>query len=403
MRASGNSWAPLAGFALASSGNQMAWLVFAPVTTGAAAHFHVPISSVGLLSEIFPLAYIVLAMPAGRALDRSFKGWLGAGAGLSALGTLVRLGGMSSAGFGWVLAGQALVAASQPLMLNSITMLARRYLREQDRPTGIAICSGGTFAGFVLAFLTAALLGPGRAGLVLVVGAAYAVAGSAVLAVALWRSPVPFPGEVGAAPDGAQVRRLLADPVMKGLVAFVFVGFGVFVSLTTWAQPLLQPAGVTAAVADTILISMVLAGSVSSAVFPPLVARRGWQLPALVVGGLTTVVACTVLALVPGVVDAGVSLSFVGLLLLPGLPVMLEVAERRCGHEAAAGAGLLWLAGNTGGIVVAVVAGLLQSQPDWAFTVLAAVVLLVVPVASRLRGMLAPVDVPAVEVVRVEE
>jgi hypothetical protein len=53
--------------------------------------------------------------------------------------------------------------------------------------------------------------------------------------------------------------------------------------------------------------------------------------------------------------------------------------------------------------VVAVVAGLLQSSPDWAFTALAAVVLLAVPVATRLRGMLGPVEVPAVEPVRIEE
>ncbi len=399
MRSPRSSWAPLAGFAVASSANQMAWLVFAPVTTGAAQHFHVPTSSIGLLSEVFPLVYVVLGLPAGRAVDRSLRTWLAVGAVLNVVGALLRLGGLSDQGFGWALAGQVLVAGAQPLMLNSVTALARHYLKPKDRPTGIAIGSGGTFTGFVLAFAAAAVLGAGRAGLLLVVGAVYAVVGSAALLLALWRSPAPFAPAQGSAPapQRGDVRRLLADPVMRGLVAFVFVGFGVFVSLTTWAQPLLQPAGVTAAMTDTLLGFMVLAGAISSAAVPPWVARRGWQLPTLVVGGVATIGACGLLALAPGVVDAGVSLFTVGVLLLPGLPVMLEVAERRCGHQAAAGAGLLWLAGNTGGIVVAVVAGLLEGSPDWAFTALALTVIAAVPAATRLRGRLSssPPEQPA--------
>jgi hypothetical protein len=78
-----------------------------------------------------------------------------------------------------------------------------------------------------------------------------------------------------------------------------------------------------------------------------------------------------------------------GLLLLPGMPVMLEVAERSSVAGAAAGAGFLWLAGQAGGIVVAGLVDAVQGTPWLAFTVLAVVILLAVPTAVRLRGRLA--------------
>lgn len=373
---------------MASSANQMAWLAFAPVTTGAAAHFRVSTSTIGLLSEIFPLLYVLLAMPAGRAVDRSLRKWLGTGAVLSAIGTVLRLAGTTRSGFAWVLAGQVVVAAAQPLLLNSVTALARRYLAPADRPVGIAICSAGTFLGFVLAFITGATIGA-RVNDLLLLGAAYAAAGGAALVVALVRTPCPFGGERSSSLAGlAELRQLWADPVMRGLVYFVFVGFGVFVSLTTWAQPLLQPAGVSTSTADTLLTAMVIAGVASSAVLPPVIARRGLQLPSLVAGGVATIVGCGLLAAAPGVVGGAVGLCLVGLFLLPGLPVMLEVAERRSGDGAAAAAGLIWLAGQGGGIVVAVACGALEGTPWLAFSLLAIVVVSAVPAASHLRGRL---------------
>jgi Na+-transporting methylmalonyl-CoA/oxaloacetate decarboxylase beta subunit len=67
---------------------------------------------------------------------------------------------------------------------------------------------------------------------------------------------------------------------------------------------------------------------------------------------------------------------------------MLEVAERRSGDGAAAAAGLIWLAGQAGGIVIAVVCGAVEATPWLAFSLLGAVVVSAVPTAARLRGRL---------------
>jgi predicted MFS family arabinose efflux permease len=299
-------------------------------------------------------------------------------------------GSHDAAGFAWVMAGQVVVAAAQPLLLNSVTALARRYLRPEDRPAGIAIGSSGTFVGFVLAFALGAVFGAARLDLLLVIGAAYAVAGAAVLVVVLVAVPCADQEQLRSALTGLrEVRRLWSDPVLRRLLYFGFVGFGVFVSLTTWAQALLKPAGVSAATTDTLLMAMVLGGVVSSAVLPPVVAQKGLQLPALVTGGVMTIAACALLAAAPGVASGAAAMCAVGFFLLPGLPIMLEVAERRSGDAAVAAGALLWLAGQAGGIVVALVSGAVEGIPWLAFAVLAAVVVLVAPAAARLRGSLA--------------
>ncbi len=61
-------WVVIAAYALLGSANQLLWLTFTPITTPAAHHYGVTVSDIGWLSEIFPLLYVLLAVPAGLAL-----------------------------------------------------------------------------------------------------------------------------------------------------------------------------------------------------------------------------------------------------------------------------------------------------------------------------------------------
>ncbi len=418
-----NNWAPVVGFVLVSSANQMLWLNFAPITTGSAQRLGVSSSTIGLLAEIFPLVYVILALPVGLALDRWFRATLTVGALLTAGGAALRLGG---GGFAPVFAGQIVIAVGQPAVLNAVTGVATRALREEDRPAGIAVGSAGTFLGFVLAFVLGLALGARGLHTVLVASALYSIAGAVVLLVALRLMPtvgsgrqvglpadagpgvvgpgVVGPGVVGpggAAPSGsgaarwaeqrAALRAVWADPVMRSVAAIVFLGFGVFVAVTTWVQTLLQPAGVDATGADGLLVTMVVAGIVSSVVLPPTVARRRAQPLALGVAGLGAAVGCLMLAVAPGTVSGYLALGLIGLVLLPALPVLLELIEQRSGDRASTATGLLWLSGNAGGLVVALLVQLLVHHPAPAWLLMGAVTLLGIPVAIRLRRQLTAV------------
>ena len=363
----------IAVFALLGAVTQVMWVTYAPVTDAAGRYYDVGDGAVGWLANVFPLLYVVLAIPAGIVLDRWFRGGLAAGALLTAAGATVRILGDT---YEFALAGQLVVAVAQPLVLNAITGVAGRYLAERDRPTGIAIGSASTFAGLIVGFGLGAVFTEDVRTLLLVQAGLAAVAAVAVLSVL--RTPAEHRAETAPAGFGA-LRIAWGDPFIRRLCALVFVPFGVFVALSTFAQPLLEPAGVSEETAGLVLIANVVAGVIGCAVVPVWASRRKRELAVLTTSLLVTAVACVVLAFAPGVVTGFVALALIGFGLLPALPIVLELTERRAGRSEGTAAGLMWLAGNLGGLVVAAVVGVLVGEPLLAFLLLAVLSLLTLP------------------------
>ncbi|HUE61170.1 MAG TPA: MFS transporter [Acidimicrobiales bacterium] len=382
----GSRWSPVVGLALVAAANQMLWLNFAPITSGAAARLGVSKSAIGWLSELFPLSYVVLAVPIGKALDRWFRTTLLAGATLTALGALVRV---VDDRYSVILIGQVLIALGQPAILNAITGTASRYLSTGHRPLGIAVGSAGTFFGFVAAFLLGGVFGASGLETILAISAAFSVAALAVMAVSLLnRAGQKEPAADVEVVSGQALRDLWADPVLRTLAGLVFVGFGAFVALSTWLETLLKPAGVHSSTTDTLLTVMVIAGVVGCAVIPPPAAARRLQAPFLLASAVTSVLAGLLLAAVPGVAAGAIALPLLGLLLLPDLPIVLELAERRAGNSAGSVTAILWLAGNAGGIIIALMVQALQSRPTTAFIALAAAGAAAIPLALALGRQL---------------
>jgi fucose permease len=100
-------------------------------------------------------------------------------------------------------------------------------------------------------------------------------------------------------------------------------------------------------------------------------------------------IGCVALAVVPGAVVGFLALLLVGLLLVPALPIVLELTERRAGEAEGTAAGLVWMAGNLGGLVIASIVGLLVDHPTPAFLVTAVAAVVAVPGALALRPFIA--------------
>ncbi len=87
---------------------------------------------------------------------------------------------------------------------------------------------------------------------------------------------------------------------------------------------------------------------------------------------VVTAVAFAVMAAVHNPVAGGVVLFVAGFFLLAGLPVVLDWSELHAGPErAGAGAGFLLLAGNLGGVVLALIVQAVIGSPYLSLGVLA--------------------------------
>jgi predicted MFS family arabinose efflux permease len=372
-------WGAVGAYAAVAAANQLLWLTYAPVTTDAARHYGVSEEAIGWLSQVFPLLYVVLAIPAGVALDRRFRPTLLAGAWLTALGGVVRLGADTYAA---ALAGQLLVAVAQPLILNAITKVVATSLPPLDRPRGISLGTAGIFAGTALALpLGPALASAGSFAALLVVDLVIAVLAALALTLALRGTHSSGP-EVAVVRE--QLRAVWNDRLIRRVCGVAFLGFGIFVALTTWLQALLEPAGVSDTEAGWLLAMMVVAGVAGAAFLGAPVARRGAELRFLRLAALVAAAGCLLLAVAPGAV--WLAIAPMGVMLLASLPVILELTDRRAGVAGGSATALVWMAGNAGGIVVALAVQAAVDTPAAGFGLMAATALLVLPLTRRTRS-----------------
>lgn len=139
-----NRWFGVIGFAFLVFASQIVWVTFSPITTDVAADMGVSVGAIGNLAALFPIVYILIALPAGRLLDSHFKGSIAFGAICVGLGGILRL--VAPYNFTWELIVQIVLAIGQPFIVNAMSAYARRYFPEKERPIAISIASVALFS-----------------------------------------------------------------------------------------------------------------------------------------------------------------------------------------------------------------------------------------------------------------
>ena len=379
-----NRWAILAGDGLLAACSQLLWLSFAPITTQTHRVMGISVGAAGDLAGIFPLMYVILALPCGRWLDARFERALSVGAILSAGGGLLRLAGPSS--YGWVLAGQFVVAAGQPLVLNSITKVAARYFPPEERTAAISVGSMSLYVGILAAVLSGGpLFDAGGLPLLLSVQAAAAVVAAAWVLLAV-RTPAVFQGDPSVAVSLGWLR---GDRFMWVLGGLLFVGMGVFNAVATWLDSILGHFGRGGAAGDLIAI-MTVAGILGAAVVPQAVAKRDRRRALLQITVGVTALAFLAIAALHSVAFVGVVLFVEGFVLLAALPVVLDWSELHTGPErAGAAVGFLLLAGNLGGVVLVLIVQGLIANPYLSLGALSVAGLAGLALSTRLPARIA--------------
>ena len=143
---------------------------------------------------------------------------------------------------------------------------------------------------------------------------------------------------------------------------------------------------------------MVIAGVIGCAALPPAVMGRGAERGFMRSVVLVSCVGCVALGVAPWLGVRAAVIVVMGLFLLPSLPIVLTATERLAGPAAGTAGAIVWMAGNLGGLVVALIVQVLVHHPLGAFVAMAGVSLLGLPLVARL----APIPAPASEEVRRE-
>jgi len=236
-------WVILAIYMLVVSINQLMWITFAPVTGIAASFYHVSDLSIGLLSMVFMVVYILVSIPASAIIDiYGIRIAVGIGAVLTGIFGLTR--GIMGSYFNWVMVAQIGIAIGQPFLLNAMTTVAARWFPIHERATASGLGSLAMYFGIILgmALTPYLVIHSGMDRMLVTYGIVSLIAAVIFLALVKERPPTPA---------GKEERSLVFDGMKSMLhrknyillLVIFFFGLGIFNAVATWIEEIVRPRG----------------------------------------------------------------------------------------------------------------------------------------------------------------
>jgi sugar phosphate permease len=346
-------WVILAVFALLNIVIEMHWVALAPVTGEAAAYYRVTPMSIGFLSMVFMLVYIVVSMPASYIIDTcGLRRGIGAGAAL--IGVFGLLKGLCASNYAMVVVCQVGLAVAQPFILNAYTGLAAKWFPMNERATATGLAALSQYLGIIVAMAVTPFVvrAYGIGGMFLAYGVVAMAA--AVLFFLLFRDQPPTPsssaGDGARLSVGAGLRHIFRQPQMLLLLGLFFIGIGIFNALTTWIEQILAPRGFSEEQAGIAGAAMILGGVIGASILPPLSDRLRRRVPFLLMSTLLTIPGLAGLAFARSYPVLLCSSFLLGLFTMSAGPIGFQYGAELC-HPApeSTSQGLLLLAGQISG------------------------------------------------------
>ena len=361
-----NKWLIIAGFSLLLGVNQFLWLTFATIVISTEAHFGVNEFFANLLTLMFPIIFVLLAIHSGKVLDNiGYKKIVSLAALLMLIGSIIRWLGADH--YWTVFAGQLLIAIAQPYITNAINQVTSDWFDKSQITTVTGVIMGGMFLATALgAFAPAPLIEAfGFSGMLLI-----NVIITAVAVVGFLLVVVEKPKQQDSAISLHEIESLLKNKRLWFISLAVFIAMGYFNGLSNWIAPILAPRGIDEATAG-IITAMLIVGGILGALLIPLLSdylqkRRIFLILATLVGASATY---PLLYLTTG--TSTLLLSFVlGFFLLAGYPLLIAAAEDTVhASQAAKAVAMLMMMGNLGGVImVLLMQGVKGLTGSWTLT-----------------------------------
>ncbi len=384
----GYRWVMLLVFMFVVAVNQLLWITFASITGDAVKFYGVSDLSIGLLSMIFMIVYIVVSIPASWVIDTyGLRVAVGIGAALTGIFGLMR--GLTASNYTLVLVAQIGIAIGQPFILNAVTTVAARWFPIRERGTASGLGSLATYLGIFLGLaLTPYLTLHFNIGGMLMSYGVVSVVSALVFFIFARERPATPP-----CPPGMEVRSLVLDGFKQMfrqrsfilLLAIFFVGLGIFNAVTTWIENIIAPRGFSSTQAGIVGGIMIAGGIVGALVVPSLSDRYRKRVPFIILALVGATVGLTGIAYATSYWLLLTASFMLGFFLLSSGPIGFQYGAEVT-HPTPEGTsnGLLILMGQISGIIFIFAMDAFKA-PDGSMTT-SLLVLIVLMAASIILG-----------------
>jgi len=383
------SWRVLAAYVLLVATSHVLWISFASVTADAATAYHTTELTIGLLVSVGPICSAVFSIPGGAVADRF--GYrtplLWAGAATVVFAFLRPL----APSFPMLLLLTIGLLIPQPFLINAVADLVNRHFPDEETATATGLGTMAIFLGITVGLIAT----PPLVSAVGVRGSqvVYAVLSVVALAVFWLLAPRRVPDRLATSVEltvRQAITRVLRSSAQWKLSAALFLGFGLYLGVTTWLEEMLKPKGIDATGAGLVAGVITIAGMAGSVALGALSDRVRRRKPFLLAAGLVAAPCLWLLGHLSSMVALVAAAAVFGFFMLAALPVSIAIAseEPTMGPQVASTAvGVMLMAGNLGGAAIVAVMGLLknaQGSFDGGVTLTVVLALAVVAIAATI-------------------
>lgn len=364
----GYRWIMLVVYMFIVAMNQLLWITFAPITSEAVHYYGVSELWIGILSMSFMVIFILFSIPASWIID-TYGIRIGVGIGALLTGIFGLMRGFASTNFDLLLISQIGIAIGQPFLLNAITKLSARWFPINERATASGLGTLAMYVGILagMIFTPFLSLSSGIDGMLYFYGILSVIAAVVFILFAKEGPPtaacLPGQEERALVLDGFKI--IFRSKDFLWLMLIFFIGLGIFNSVTTWIEAILNPRNISVTEAGIAGGVMIAAGIAGAMVIPFLSDRYRRRVPFIqlaLVGATLGLIGISYSTSYPIIVLSGAVLGF---FLLSSGPIGFQYgAEITYPASEGSSNGLLLMMGQISGIAFIFGMDIFKSKTD---------------------------------------
>ncbi|MDD5778836.1 MAG: MFS transporter [Candidatus Thermoplasmatota archaeon] len=359
-------WVVLTLFVIVALTSQLLWLTFAPISSEMTDLYGVSAFDISLLSLVWPLVFVFLAIPVGIFIDKKgFEISVGTGALFLAVFAVLRVFSVYfDYNFTLLLISQGGAAFSQPFIFGSITKMAASWFPENEHGLATGLGTIGLFLGMMLALALTPFMFQSLG----ITGMLFAYALISCLATSLFlifgkEGHLPSSSDDSAAFTLRDMRELSKFRGFFVLEYGFFAVVGGFTAIMTWLEEILSSLhGLTIDEAGLVGGLMIVGGIIGSVILPAISDKTKTSKPFVLLNLAVGITLLFLLGIISGFVALAVVFFIAGFFLMSALPLVLGISSRisGTGMEGRASS-LLWFFSQVGSVILIAVVEPIQS------------------------------------------
>lgn len=353
-------WIVLTVFIIIALMSQLLWLTFAPLTSEVSQLYNVTVFDISLLSLVWPLVFVITAIPVGIFIDKKgFKISVSVGALFLAAFSIIRIFSVTlDHNFTLLLISQTGAAISQPFIFGSITKLSSTWFPEKEQGIATGLGTIGLFLGMMIALaITPPLYLSFGLTRLLIIYAYMSVAATFFFIVLAKEGSLVSTADTSASFSFHDLWTLSKHRSFLILEFGFFVVVGGFTALMTWLEQMLNSLhGIGIDEAGLLGGLMIIGGIIGSIVIPGISDKMKRLKPFILLDLLIGLATLYLIGIINGFILLAMIFFIMGFFLMSALPLVLELSTHFSdpGMEGRASS-LLWFFSQAGSVFLIVI------------------------------------------------